>query len=279
MTLGANGLHGWLSCHLIRLAVSNSFGVGFDPGCGKSNSLERSDLVETKIAMKFLAIMIIPFSIFILLSVGWGFWFRQGSSNIVFKGLIGLGRDRFLWMSWMYDTGRHYTWRIDHLRHAIAVTPGPVVCPLRRPIWIIDNQLIKDVINRRFSWCCSREFCWNSGFWTQAIWVLCDLGMSARLARWWWTTYKIASTVKRAQQNSGFCDGYQGCLGTPADIWKLMELDLAHVKILVGFIPVDEFKRWMKTEKQSEMTNIQYMKRSEMKKAGILNRNLANQAR
>ncbi|KAI3732994.1 hypothetical protein L1987_64208 [Smallanthus sonchifolius] len=267
MTLGANGLYGWLLSQFNGSVFTNNSGLGFDPGKGKFNSLERGDLAEKKRAMKFLVIMTITISILILLRGGWGIWCGQGSDisferswdwvdcglgqkmgffhvrrmgsggevgpNIVFKGLIGMGRDRFQWRPSRYDADQLLSGRFVRLHPSIAVSLGLAVSPSRRLDWFNDNRLIIPVI-LNISKCCSQELCMIGEFRAQSFWVMSDLGMPGRLASWWLTYYMITSVVKSAQENSGLSDGYLGSLGTNADIWKLMELDLAHVKVWVA---------------------------------------------
>ncbi|KAI3685909.1 hypothetical protein L1987_79578 [Smallanthus sonchifolius] len=154
-------------------------------------------------------------------------------SNIVLKGLIGMGRDRFHWRPWRYDADQHLSGRFVRLHLSISVSLGLAVSPSRRLDWFNDNRLIISVI-LNISKCCSRMLCMIGEFRAQSFWVMSDLGMRGRLASWWLTYYMITGVVKSAQENSGLSDGYLGSLGTNADIWKLMELDLAHVKVWVA---------------------------------------------
>ncbi|KAI3783231.1 hypothetical protein L1987_42307 [Smallanthus sonchifolius] len=159
MKLGANGLYGGMLSHCNGSGLTNNSGLGLDPGDRKFNSLEWGALVEKKRAMKFLIIMIIPVFIVICLRGGGGFSFGLGSDNshqrswdwvdcgmdqtlasflvrrmgrgsevgsnkIIFKGLIGLGRDRFQRKQWRLDQFQLLSGRVAQVHISVAATFG-----------------------------------------------------------------------------------------------------------------------------------------------------------
>ncbi|KAI3694989.1 hypothetical protein L1987_77976 [Smallanthus sonchifolius] len=63
--------------------------------------------------------------------------------------------------------------------------------------------------------------------------MLIRVGLDVHDNRGGWARFKIAGMVQRAQEVTGYSVVRLGCNEATSEFWKLMELDLAHVKVRV----------------------------------------------